>query len=87
MYDLFTFRGSISLKFLLHLNLNRCILKIIQFYLTVLGVDTISKRNFTGKSIPKYDNIVKSPMFDEDTKIFLPETAIQEAPFTGKNHI
>ena len=49
-------------------------------------MDTISKRNFSGKSIPKYDNIVKTSMFDEDTKIFLPQTAIQEAPFIGKCH-
>ncbi|KAL4226126.1 Cadherin EGF LAG seven-pass G-type receptor 2 [Mactra antiquata] len=38
----------------------------------VLSVDFINKSNFTGRKIPKFDNIVKSPMFDEDTNINLP---------------
>ena len=56
----------------------------VSFCFTVLGVDTLNKRNFTGKSIPKYDNIVKNNMFDEQTSIFLPQSAIKEAPYTGE---
>ena len=51
---------------------------------SVLGADTLNKRNFSGKSIPKYNNIVKNSMFDEDTSIFIPQSAIQEPAFTGK---
>ena len=53
----------------------------------MVGVDTLSKRNFSGKSIPKYNNIVKNSMFDEDTGIYIPQSAIKEAPYTGKNHV
>ena len=57
----------------------------LTFCVSVVGVDTLSKRNFSGKSIPKYNNIVKNSMFDEDTGIYIPQSAIKEAPYTGKN--
>jgi len=50
----------------------------------VFSIDYISKRNFTGRSIPKFDNIVKSPMFDEDTNILLPQSALKASEFEGK---
>ena len=53
---------------------------------SVVGVDTLSKRNFSGKSIPKYNNIVKNSMFDEDTGIYIPQSAIKEAPYAGNSH-
>ncbi|KAK3610573.1 hypothetical protein CHS0354_009013 [Potamilus streckersoni] len=45
----------------------------------VLGVDSISKSNFTGRRIPKYDNIVKNSTFDDETNIFLPQSVIESA--------
>ncbi|KAH3819069.1 cadherin EGF LAG seven-pass G-type receptor 1-like isoform X2 [Dreissena polymorpha] len=44
----------------------------------VLSVDYISKTNFSGKTIPKFNNIVRAPMFDEDTNIFLPKSLLSD---------
>ncbi|XP_060555146.1 cadherin EGF LAG seven-pass G-type receptor 2-like isoform X2 [Ruditapes philippinarum] len=46
----------------------------------VLSVDFINKSNFSGRSIPKFNNIVKTSMFDEDTNIYLPKSTISEPP-------
>ena len=51
--------------------------------LPVLGVDTLNKRNYSGKAIPKYDNIVKTPLFDDDTSIYLPQSIVTEPPLKG----
>lgn len=48
--------------------------------LSVLGLDFISKDNFTGTKLPKYNNIVKkqSEMFDPHSEITLPEKIFGE---------
>ena len=50
---------------------------------SVLSVDFINKSNFTGRSIPKFNNIVKTSMFDEETNIYLPKSTISEPPLKG----
>lgn len=64
-------------------DLNWSYFSVIYHSVTVLSIDYINKRNFTGRSIPKFDNIVKSPMFDEDTNIMLPKSLLTEAPYQG----
>lgn len=51
---------------------------------SVLSVDYISKTNFSGKTIPKFNNIVRAPMFDEDTNIFLPKSLLSDQVMRGK---
>lgn len=57
---------------------------ICVFYFSVLSVDFINKANFTGRKIPKFDNIVKSAMFDEDTNINLPASMLTSPGLQGK---
>jgi len=54
-------------------------------YFSVLSIDYLNKNNFTGRDIPKFDNIVRAPMFDEDTSIYLPASIITGPPRPGEN--
>ncbi|XP_053377924.1 cadherin EGF LAG seven-pass G-type receptor 1-like isoform X2 [Mercenaria mercenaria] len=46
----------------------------------VLSVDFINKNNFTGRSIPKFNNIVKTSTFDDDTNVYFPKSILSEPP-------
>jgi len=51
---------------------------------TVLVMDNISKQNFSGQKIPKFDNIVHTSTFDDDTFVYLPKSTLAEQTTSGK---